>query len=103
VLIIYQICRLYSQFKWYSFWGAVHGQADQISDENMVTSEDKSRYEKRISTLEKDREKTNELIKELMRQVVELQKNIQKPATLPNPKNEQYQEGKCTYYIKHKY
>jgi len=52
------------------------GLADQISDDDMIVSVDKSRYEKRILALEKDREKTHELIKELIQRISELQSKI---------------------------
>ena len=52
------------------------GLADSIDDENMVTGEEKSAYEKRIAVLEGDREKTNELVRELIRKVSELQSGL---------------------------
>ena len=52
------------------------GLADQIDDADMVTTEEKSQYEKRIEVLEREREKANELVKELIRQVSELQSGL---------------------------
>jgi hypothetical protein len=52
------------------------GQADSIDDQDMVTTEEKTRYEKRIETLENDREKTNELVTELIKEIAELQLSI---------------------------
>lgn len=52
------------------------GMADQIDDVDMVTSEQKSVYENRIQALENEKEKTNELIKELIAKVTGLQASI---------------------------
>jgi integrase len=52
------------------------GMADQIDDADMVTTEQKTAYERRIQSLEIEREKTNELIKELIAKVTGLQANI---------------------------
>jgi len=58
------------------YYSELLGMADQISDDDMVTAEDKSRYEKRILVLEENREKTNELIRELIKRISELQGKI---------------------------
>lgn len=52
------------------------GMADQIDDADMVTSEQKSVYETRIQVLESEKEKTNELIKELISKVTAMQANM---------------------------
>lgn len=49
------------------------GLADQIDDENMVTSEDKNIYEKRIEVLEKKEQKTSEIMEELLIKIKELE------------------------------
>lgn len=49
------------------------GQADSIEDENMITTEEKSLYEKRFDLLEKDREKTHELVNELIKKMADMQ------------------------------
>ncbi len=52
------------------------GMSDQIDDADMVTTEEKTVYERRIQALEGEKEKTNELIKELIAKVTDLQANI---------------------------
>lgn len=63
----------WSREKMVMYYSEFLGLADQINDDDMVTNEDKTKYEKRIEILENDRERTNELIKELVRQFAELQ------------------------------
>lgn len=68
----------WSEEKEVRYYSEFLGQADRISDEDMVTSEDKSTYEKKILALEKDRDKTNELVKQLIQCIGQLQNNISK-------------------------
>lgn len=63
----------WSEEKEIRYYSEFLGQADTIDDDDMVTTEEKTKYEKRIALLEKDREKTNELIKELMVKIAGLQ------------------------------
>lgn len=63
----------WSREKMVMYYSEFLGLSDQIDDEDMVTGEEKTKYEKRIEILERDREKTNEMVRELMRQVTELQ------------------------------
>ena len=53
------------------------GLADQIDDEDMVITEEKTKYERRIEKLERDRETTNELIRELMAKLTDVQGKLQ--------------------------
>lgn len=64
----------WSEEKEVRYYSEFLGLADQIGDDDMVTALDKSIYEQRISTLEKDREKVNELIKELICKISQLQR-----------------------------
>ena len=52
------------------------GLSDEISDEDMVTTEEKSQYEKRIEALEKERQQMNNLAKKLIKRIEEIQQNI---------------------------
>jgi integrase len=63
----------WSEEKEVRYYSEFLGLADQIDDDDMVTAEDKSRYEKRILALEKDHEKANELVKKLIEKISELQ------------------------------
>ena len=58
------------------YYSELLGMSDQIDDADMVTTEEKTAYEKRIQALEREKEKTNELIKELIAKVTDLQTNI---------------------------
>lgn len=71
----------WSREKMVMYYSEFLGLADQINDDDMVTSEDKTKYEKRIEILENDKERTNELIKELLRQLAELQITQKKKET----------------------
>jgi len=62
----------WSEEKEVRYYSEFLGQADAIDDENMVTTEEKTKYEKRIELLEKDREKTNELINELIKKIADM-------------------------------
>lgn len=66
----------WSQEREIKYYSEFLGQADSIDDQDMVTTEEKTRYEKRIETLENDREKTNELVTELIKEIAELQLSI---------------------------
>jgi len=63
----------WSEEKEIKYYSEFLGQADAIDDENMVTTEEKTKYEKRIELLEKDREKTNELVNELIKKIADMQ------------------------------
>ena len=63
----------WSEEKEIRYYSEFLGQADSIDDEDMVTTEEKTKYEKRIELLERDREKTNELVKELIKKIAEIQ------------------------------
>ncbi len=63
----------WSREKMVMYYSEFLGLADQIDDDDMVTKENKTKYEKRIEILERGKEETNELIKELMRKVLALQ------------------------------
>lgn len=65
----------WSEEKEIRYYSEFLGQADTIDDENMITTEEKTKYEKRIEILEKDREKTHELINELIKNLADLQIN----------------------------
>ena len=67
----------WSEEKEIKYYSEFLGLADQINDADMVVTEDRTSYEKRIETLERQKEETNELIKELMRKVLELQSGLQ--------------------------
>jgi integrase len=67
----------WSEEKEVKYYSEFLGQADSIDDENMVTTEEKSQYEKRIVILERDRQKTNEMVKELMKMISGLQIELQ--------------------------
>ncbi len=55
------------------------GMADQIDDTDMVTTEQKTIYEERIQALERNKEQTNELIRELIARITGLQANVNLP------------------------
>ena len=63
----------WSEEKEVKYYSEFLGQADAIDDENMITTEEKTKYEKRIELLEKDREKTNELVNELIKKIADMQ------------------------------
>lgn len=63
----------WSEEKEVKYYSEFLGQADSIDDENMITAEEKTKYEKEIEILKKDRENTNELVKELMKRITEMQ------------------------------
>jgi integrase len=63
----------WSEEKEVRYYSEFLGQADSIDDENMVTTEEKSQYEKRIEILERDRQKTNELVSELIKRIADMQ------------------------------
>jgi integrase len=63
----------WSEEKEVRYYSEFLGQADSIDDENMVTTEEKTKYEKRIDMLENDRQTSNELVSELIRKITELQ------------------------------
>lgn len=65
----------WSEEKEVKYYSEFLGQADSIDDDHMITTEDKNRYEKRIELLEKEKDKTSELVKELIRQITGLQLN----------------------------
>jgi hypothetical protein len=56
----------WSREKMVMYYSEFLGLTDQIDDDDMVTGEEKTKYEKRIEILEKDRAKTNEMVRELM-------------------------------------
>ena len=66
----------WSREKEVRYYSEFLGMADQIDDVDMVTTEQKTIYESRIQVLEREKEKTNELIKELIAKVTGLQKNM---------------------------
>jgi integrase len=66
----------WSREKMVIYYSEFLGLSDQIEDDDMVTKEEKTRYEKRIEILERDRQNVNELIKELIKKVVEMQERI---------------------------
>ena len=66
----------WSREKEVRYYSEFLGMSDQIDDADMVTTEEKTAYEKRIQALEREKEKTNELIKELIAKVTGLQANI---------------------------
>jgi integrase len=63
----------WSEEKEVKYYSEFLGQSDSIDDENMITSEEKTKYEKRIELLEKDREKTSEQIAELIKKIADMQ------------------------------
>ncbi|HML73169.1 MAG TPA: site-specific integrase [Anaerohalosphaeraceae bacterium] len=63
----------WSEEKEVRYYSEFLGQADSIDDENMVTAEEKTKYEKRIELLENDRQKTNELVNELIKKIADMQ------------------------------
>ena len=68
----------WSREKMVMYYSEFLGLTDQINDDDMVTSEEKTKYEKRIELLENDREKTNELVKELIKKINDLQISLKK-------------------------
>jgi hypothetical protein len=68
----------WSEEKEVRYYSEFLGQADSIDDDNMVTTEEKTKYEKRIELLEKDREKTHELVTELIKKIADLQTGLKK-------------------------
>ena len=66
----------WSEEKEVKYYSEFLGLADQISDDDMVTSEDKTQYEKKIESLERQNQKTNETVKELVRRITHLQSMI---------------------------
>jgi integrase len=63
----------WSEEKEVKYYSEFLGQADSIDDENMITAEEKTKYEKEIELLKKDREKTNELVNELIKKIADMQ------------------------------
>jgi integrase len=63
----------WSEEKEVKYYSEFLGQSDSIDDENMITSEEKTMYEKRIKLLETDRQKTNELVTELIKKIADMQ------------------------------
>ena len=66
----------WSREKEVRYYSEFLGMADQIDDVDMVTTEQKTIYEGRIQALEKEKEKTNELINELIAKITDLQANM---------------------------
>ncbi len=66
----------WSEEKEIKYYSEFLGMADQINDEDMVTTEEKNGYEKRIDALERDKTNTNELVKELIRKLNNLQSSL---------------------------
>ncbi|MFA6175064.1 MAG: site-specific integrase [Phycisphaerae bacterium] len=66
----------WSEEKEVRYYSEFLGQADTIDDENMVTTEEKTKYEKRIELLEKDRENNNERVNELIKKIADLQVSL---------------------------
>jgi len=66
----------WSEEKEIRYYSEFLGQADSIDDENMITTEEKTKYEKRIEMLEKDRQTTNELVGELIQRIHRLQTQL---------------------------
>lgn len=66
----------WSEEKQIRYYSEFLGLADELSDEDMVTAEDKSIYEKRIEKLEQDRGTTNVLVHELISKITSLQKSV---------------------------
>ena len=79
----------WSEEKEVRYYSEFLGQADSIDDENMVTTEEKTKYEKRIELLEKDRQNTNELVTELIKKIADMQislkKEVHENKNQPNP------------------
>jgi integrase len=68
----------WSEEKEIRYYSEFLGQADSIDDEHMVTTEEKNKYEKEIELLRKDREKTNELVTELIKKIADMQISLKK-------------------------
>ena len=68
----------WSEEKEIKYYSEFLGLADQINDDDMVTSEDKTIFEKRIELLEKKNQAVNEMVKELVRSVSHLQSLLKK-------------------------
>ncbi len=66
----------WSEEKEVRYYSEFLGQADAIEDDNMITTEEKTKYEKRIELLENDRQKTNELVNELIKKIADLQVSL---------------------------
>jgi len=66
----------WSEEKEVRYYSEFLGQADAIDDDNMITTEEKTKYEKRIELLENDRQKTNELVNELIKKIADLQVSL---------------------------
>ena len=72
----------WSEEKEVRYYSEFLGLADAIDDEHMVTTEDKTRYEKRIELLEISHEKTHELVSELIHKIHQLQTQLQQSEQL---------------------
>ncbi len=66
----------WSEEKEIRYYSEFLGQSDQIDDEDMITTEEKTRYEKRIEKLENDRQNTNEIVNELIKKIADLQTSL---------------------------
>lgn len=73
----------WSREKMVMYYSEFLGLADQIDDEDMVITEEKTKYERRIEKLERDRETTNELIRELMAKLSDVQSKSQANVFIP--------------------
>ena len=72
----------WSEEKEVKYYSELLGLSDDIDDDDMVISEDKSRYEKRINELERDRDKVSDLVKELISKIGLLQGEVGEGASL---------------------
>jgi integrase len=61
------------------------GLADQIDDENMVTTEDKNAYVKEIEYLKKKEQKTSEMMEELLTRIKELESEVRNSKYITEP------------------
>ena len=66
----------WSEEKEVRYYSEFLGQSDSIDDEDMVTTEEKTKYEKKIARLEQSNQKTAELVAELIKKIADIQNGV---------------------------
>lgn len=66
----------WSEEKEVRYYSEFLGQADSICDDDMITTEQKNAYVKRIESLEKKEQKINEMMEELLMKINELEMEV---------------------------
>lgn len=75
----------WSREKMVIYYSEFLGLSDQIDDEDMVTTEEKNAYEKKIEQLENKQQKTNEIMRELLTKIEELELSIRNKPPAKEP------------------